>query len=65
MRGWTLQELIALKQVEFFDGDWGHIGNKRQLGPTLEDITGNSAQSVDGWPDWETFQCCTDYVMGG
>ncbi|KAI5986976.1 heterokaryon incompatibility protein-domain-containing protein [Pisolithus orientalis] len=39
MRGWTLQELIAPKQVEFFNKDWAPIGNKRHLAPTLEDIT--------------------------
>ncbi|KAI6095830.1 hypothetical protein EDD16DRAFT_717559 [Pisolithus croceorrhizus] len=39
MRGWTLQELIAPKQVEFFNEDWVSIGNKRRLAPALEDIT--------------------------
>ncbi|KAI6038891.1 heterokaryon incompatibility protein-domain-containing protein, partial [Pisolithus marmoratus] len=40
MRGWTLQELITPKQVEFFNQDWTHIGSKRLLAPTLEVITG-------------------------
>ncbi|KAI5984791.1 heterokaryon incompatibility protein-domain-containing protein, partial [Pisolithus marmoratus] len=39
MRGWTLQELIAPKQVEFFNKDWVPIGNKQRLAPTLTDIT--------------------------
>ncbi|KAI6001728.1 hypothetical protein EDC04DRAFT_1058126 [Pisolithus marmoratus] len=39
MRGWTLQELIAPKRVEFFNKDWMPIGNKQRLAPTLEDIT--------------------------
>ncbi|KAI6148138.1 heterokaryon incompatibility protein-domain-containing protein [Pisolithus tinctorius] len=39
-RGWTLQELIAPKRVEFFNRDWAPIGNKRHLAPTLERITG-------------------------
>ncbi|KAI6106443.1 hypothetical protein EDD16DRAFT_1490633, partial [Pisolithus croceorrhizus] len=51
MRGRTLQELIALKQVEFFDRVWGHIDNKRQLGPMLGEFRTN----VDEWSDWETF----------
>ncbi|KAI5983268.1 heterokaryon incompatibility protein-domain-containing protein [Pisolithus orientalis] len=38
-RGWTLQELIAPKRIEFFSKDWIHIGNKRRLGSTLEKIT--------------------------
>ncbi|KAI6020584.1 heterokaryon incompatibility protein-domain-containing protein [Pisolithus marmoratus] len=40
MRGWTLQELIAPEQVEFFNKDWVLIGNKQRLAPTLQDITG-------------------------
>ncbi|KAI5985042.1 heterokaryon incompatibility protein-domain-containing protein [Pisolithus albus] len=40
MRGWTLQELIAPKEVKFFNKDWVHIGNKRQLEPILEKATG-------------------------
>ncbi|KIK23739.1 hypothetical protein PISMIDRAFT_57894, partial [Pisolithus microcarpus 441] len=40
VRGWTLQELIAPKEVKFFNKDWVHIGNKRQLEPMLEKATG-------------------------
>ncbi|KAI6118495.1 heterokaryon incompatibility protein-domain-containing protein [Pisolithus croceorrhizus] len=32
-------ELVAPKQVEFFNKDWVSIGNKRRLAPALEDIT--------------------------
>ncbi|KAI6019370.1 hypothetical protein PISMIDRAFT_52523, partial [Pisolithus microcarpus 441] len=39
VRRWTLQELIAPKEVKFFNKDWVHIGNKRQLEPTLERTT--------------------------
>ncbi|KAI6156134.1 heterokaryon incompatibility protein-domain-containing protein, partial [Pisolithus thermaeus] len=38
-RGWTLQELIASKQLEFFDKNWAPIGNKRKLAHVLGDIT--------------------------
>ncbi|KAI6123443.1 heterokaryon incompatibility protein-domain-containing protein [Pisolithus croceorrhizus] len=40
VRGWTLQELIAPKEVVFFNKNWLPIGNKRRLAPTLQDITG-------------------------
>ncbi|KAI6032537.1 heterokaryon incompatibility protein-domain-containing protein, partial [Pisolithus marmoratus] len=40
MRGWTLQELIAPKQVQFFNRDWVPIRNKRHLAPVLKEITG-------------------------
>ncbi|KAI6016526.1 heterokaryon incompatibility protein-domain-containing protein [Pisolithus marmoratus] len=38
-RGWTLQELIAPKEVEFFNTHWVSIGTKQELTSTLEDIT--------------------------
>ncbi|KAI6043677.1 hypothetical protein EDC04DRAFT_636676 [Pisolithus marmoratus] len=38
-RGWTLQELIAPRDVQFFNKEWVSIGNKRELADTLEKIT--------------------------
>jgi len=38
-RGWTLQELIAPREVHFYDSQWGFIGTKRSLGPLLSEIT--------------------------
>ncbi|KAI6147949.1 heterokaryon incompatibility protein-domain-containing protein, partial [Pisolithus tinctorius] len=38
-RCWTLQELIAPKQVEFFNRDWVPIGGKQDLAGMLEKIT--------------------------
>ncbi|KAI5987986.1 heterokaryon incompatibility protein-domain-containing protein [Pisolithus orientalis] len=40
VRGWTLQELVAPKKVEFFNKDWVSIGNKWRLAPRLEEVTG-------------------------
>ena len=39
-RGWTLQELIAPSNVQFFNKNWQSIGDKRTLAPTLHSITG-------------------------
>ena len=39
-RGWTLQELIAPSNVQFFNKDWQSIGDKRAHAPTLRNITG-------------------------
>jgi len=39
-RGWTLQELIAPSNVQFFNKNWRIIGDKRMLAPTLVGITG-------------------------
>ena len=34
-RGWTLQELVAPKNVMFFDRDWQYLGDRESLQPTL------------------------------
>jgi hypothetical protein len=39
-RGWTLQELIAPKNVEFFDQSWSYRGRKHELIDGLARITG-------------------------
>ena len=38
-RGWTLQEMIAPRDVQFFNRYWHPIGDKRTLSPILEVIT--------------------------
>jgi hypothetical protein len=39
-RGWTLQELLAPRRVEFFDVDWDQIGTKTSLQSSIADISG-------------------------
>ena len=39
-RGWTLQEMIAPSNVQFFNKRWQDIGDKRTLARTLQLITG-------------------------
>ena len=38
-RGWTLQELVAPRHMEFYDSDWNYIGNKSSLVEQLSNIT--------------------------
>ncbi|ETN41698.1 uncharacterized protein HMPREF1541_03634 [Cyphellophora europaea CBS 101466] len=38
-RGWTLQELIAPRWMEFFGRDWHYIGTKRELKEHISNIT--------------------------
>ena len=38
-RGWTLQEMIAPRDVQFFNRKWQFIGIKTKLAPTLAKIT--------------------------
>ncbi|RYP71344.1 hypothetical protein DL769_004712 [Monosporascus sp. CRB-8-3] len=39
-RGWTLQELIAPGEMEFYDKNWQILGNKRMLLDQLASATG-------------------------
>ncbi len=39
-RGWTLQELIAPRQVEFYSAGWARIGSKWEYAATIERVTG-------------------------
>ncbi|PMD31381.1 HET-domain-containing protein [Hyaloscypha variabilis F] len=39
-RGWTLQEMIAPKELKFYDRDWKFVGTKRGLVDQLRQITG-------------------------
>ncbi|KAH9892991.1 HET-domain-containing protein [Xylariomycetidae sp. FL2044] len=43
-RGWTLQELLAPKIVQFYDCEWNHIGEKSDLTQVLERCTGISGR---------------------
>ncbi|OLN81492.1 Vegetative incompatibility protein HET-E-1-like protein 26 [Colletotrichum chlorophyti] len=38
-RGWTLQELIASKRIEFYDKKWNMIGDKGDLLVIIQEIT--------------------------
>ncbi|KAI1110980.1 heterokaryon incompatibility protein-domain-containing protein [Nemania sp. NC0429] len=49
-RGWTLQELIAPKHVEFYDRDWNLFGPKTQLAPILSWITSVDSAVLRGGP---------------
>ncbi|KAH6720173.1 hypothetical protein BKA61DRAFT_594415 [Leptodontidium sp. MPI-SDFR-AT-0119] len=39
-RGWTLQELIASKSIEFYDRQWNMKGTKLSLSTVLSRLTG-------------------------
>ncbi|KAL6800870.1 heterokaryon incompatibility domain-containing protein [Trichoderma sp. SZMC 28013] len=39
-RGWTLQELLAPKEIVFFGAKWTPVGRKTELKKILEQITG-------------------------
>jgi hypothetical protein len=47
-RGWTLQELIAPKSVEFFSSEGKPLGDKNLLEQQIHEITGIATQALQG-----------------
>ncbi|KAE9381114.1 HET-domain-containing protein [Stipitochalara longipes BDJ] len=46
-RGWTLQELIAPEEIEFYDWGWNMIGTNDTLRELLSEITGIDADILN------------------
>ncbi|KAF5599139.1 beta transducin [Fusarium pseudocircinatum] len=51
-RGWTLQELLAPGEIQFFDETWNLVGTKEELASEIEDITGIPRRFLLGWVDF-------------
>lgn len=49
-RGWTLQELLAPKSVTFLSVEGQRLGDKTSLEGLLQEITGISAEALQGQP---------------
>lgn len=47
-RGWTLQELLAPRDMDFYDADWKFIGSKTSLARQIHHITGIDADYLTG-----------------
>ncbi|TVY82491.1 Vegetative incompatibility protein HET-E-1 [Lachnellula suecica] len=45
-RGWTLQELLAPRKLEFFDRDWKYIGSKKELVDDISKVTSISREHL-------------------
>ncbi|TQN65387.1 Vegetative incompatibility protein HET-E-1 [Colletotrichum shisoi] len=43
-RGWTLQELLAPREVLFFSREWSPLGNRRSLADAIQSITNIDCQ---------------------
>jgi len=52
-RGWTLQELIAPRSVEFFSCKWERLGNKVSLEQLIYKMTGIPYSALQGAPLWQ------------
>ncbi|KAF3005632.1 hypothetical protein E8E13_003065 [Curvularia kusanoi] len=53
-RGWTLQELVAPSEVEFYASDWTFVGTKSEDCSSLSKITKIHMRALRGW-DLEQF----------
>jgi hypothetical protein len=49
-RGWTLQELLAPRSVEFFSQEGNRLGDKRSLERQVHEITGIAVLALQGTP---------------
>jgi hypothetical protein len=47
-RGWTLQELVAPANVQFFSGDWANFGSKTTLSRLISQRTGIDGRYLQG-----------------
>ena len=54
-RGWTLQELIAPREIVFFDGNWKELGDKASLGTRISQCTRIPESILLGEQDLDTF----------
>ncbi|KAK4226199.1 heterokaryon incompatibility protein-domain-containing protein [Podospora fimiseda] len=48
-RGWTLQELIASKTVEFFSKEGEYLGDRQTLGNDIHNVTGIPLGALQGY----------------
>ncbi|PVH77971.1 hypothetical protein DL98DRAFT_561393 [Cadophora sp. DSE1049] len=48
-RGWTLQELLAPRSVEFYSSEGKNLGNKRTLEQQIHEITGFDVDKRFSW----------------
>lgn len=53
-RGWTLQELLAPRNMLFYDTNWQLIGSKKGLAAQLEHVTGIDLKYLTGEEDFRT-----------
>ncbi|KAH8777280.1 heterokaryon incompatibility protein-domain-containing protein [Hyaloscypha finlandica] len=56
-RGWTLQELLAPRDVEFYSNDWSLLGTKKSLSSDISTITGINIRYL-----WKKY--LGDYYIG-
>ncbi|VUC30851.1 unnamed protein product [Clonostachys rosea] len=57
-RGWTLQEMIAPRQVNFYDRYWEPRGSKSDWKAAIQEHTGIPSSALDGTVDLSAIPIC-------
>ena len=57
-RGWTLQELLAPRRLNFYSDDWRYLGTKVSLEGDLERVTGIAVNYLS-FPKVSSLPCST------
>lgn len=60
-RGWTLQELLAPREMEFYDKEWAYMGTKTGMKAPIEAITGIDQSYLAGYDNFR--QACIAQKM--
>ncbi|ROW14930.1 hypothetical protein VPNG_03344 [Cytospora leucostoma] len=47
-RGWTLQELLAPRDMQFYDTEWNYLGTRAELAGEIAGVTGIEARYLTG-----------------
>jgi hypothetical protein len=58
-RAWTLQELLAPRQMEFYDGNWQPFGSKQDLARDIAAVSGIDPWYLDGRRHFRTASIAT------
>ena len=58
-RGWTLQELLAPQNMEFYDRNWKFMGTKKELSGALQSVTGIDGKYLAGQISFKTASVAT------
>ncbi|EXJ84345.1 hypothetical protein A1O3_05012 [Capronia epimyces CBS 606.96] len=58
-RGWTLQELLAPREMEFFDRHWQPMGTRAELTADISRITGIEARYLTGTEEFRNASIAT------
>jgi len=63
-RGWTLQELLAPDNIQFYDQNWNYLRVKQEFASEISQITGISQRVIVGKASLREFSTAQKDGMG-